>query len=806
MKASGSINGNAMYALLLWLMPLLTAASVNDAGPENDTLPVILKHPLVAGTERVSLITDRGTYIAGENVWFTIMVEAAGNKKIPRSLAAYTEILNPSGLPVAQSRVLTDSNGAGNGVLTLPDSLSSGDYILRGYTRAMTSMGPEYFYTRIIRVFNPYNVGSTYAEVLPGSASHGPVSEGPSVKIFPEGGSFIPGRPVRVVIRTADTSGRGIPAMVIISPGDPADGSGNLISGSWERTGEDTIFTDVNGLASCVVIPSEKLLAETVVDSILVRTHLAGKLSGRHAISLTPGKEGNVVATVSHENEAGSGEWLHLAVIGNRGLTFFRKFRSAGAEEHFELPAGIHGKGISECLLYDSNGNLVASRLFMNGRQETPVGDEGKLTLNVTGKTLKATIPAGVRHITLSAALSGESQPLFPGNHILLGGWLKAGVMADPFLEPFISGKEDLSDELLMTLRDRYLDINAEILNSVVAETQGIAVDCSVAGLEGRTAAPGKRLFINLPGTECFLRYAISNDEGRATFFVPPHAGTREIVIYPEDTTANISIRTLAPWFGGSAAFQTSKRDIMSVADRTVMRMSMNSQVMRIYQVSHTDTAEVKPDTTVGMHFYGTPGQRLKMADYIALPEMEEFFFELISGFTLVKTRAAYEFRVYDPVTGEEIKSTPLMFIDGTVTTDPGTIARLSPYITRYIDIRTRKFRLGEVLLPPLVSVITNNGDFRGQSLPPGAMRISYRFSDPVIYFRPFAGDVSQHMPRFPNTVMWNSWPVAAGQREIEITIPGHDYSAPVTISVYAFGDDGTCYITSMAINRDGNQ
>jgi hypothetical protein len=219
--------------------------------------------------------------------------------------------------------------------------------------------------------------------------------------------------------------------------------------------------------------------------------------------------------------------------------------------------------------------------------------------------------------------------------------------------------------------------------------------------------------------------------------------------------------------------------------------MSLNSQVMRIYQINQTDTAAVVPAASERKHFYGTPDRRLVIADYIALPELEEFFFELIPGWNLVRTRSGYEFRLSDPVTGAAIKTAPVMFIDGTCTTDPATIARLSPYITEYIDVCESYFRLGAVLLPPVVSVVTLKGDYRQQALPPQALRINYRFSNPVINFRPYPGDASGHMPRFSNTLLWAPDTVSDTGRELSFTLPGHDYNRPVTVCLTAIGSDG---------------
>lgn len=799
MRGSGNINRLIAFASLLWMaIPAAFTASLaggqQSAGAyaslliepnpapasrswqETDTLPAIRNHPMVAGTESVILVTDRETYIAGENVWFTMNARISGRNNLPRSLAGYAEILNPAGMPVAQGRVLLDDSGRGNGLLSLPDSVSSGDYILRGYTRAMTSLGPEYFFTRIIRVFNPYNLGTRYTSVSP---AH--IAPGPAVELFPEGGSLIFGRPAKVVVRTTGRDRRGIPAQVVLYSGDRVTG--------------DTIFTGENGLG-CAVVTSDgtgRLRAEALIDQTVVSSVVYGHRPAAHALAVSGHPGGGREITVIHApgETANAGSWLYLAVINSNGLVFFRKFRPAGEENRFDLTGEVTGEGISECLLFDNSGNLIASRLFMNQAGAPGPGIGEDLTLAVNGKTLLVTLPDDSEQVTLSASISGAGHLPCQRNHILLSEWVTAGTLTDPFMQPFTGGNEELPDELMITLRDRYSDIVPDRVKKVIAETVGLAIDCSVTVPGSQLPAPGKRLFINLPGKESFLRYSVSDADGRLTFIVPPRAGSGEIVIYPEDTTEILSARILPPYFSDAIALRTSSHDLKSAADETVIRMSLNSQVMRIYQVSETDTAAMKPDTTERRHFYGTPDKRLVIADYIALPEIEEFFFELVPGWNLVRTRTGYEFRLFDPVTGNEIKTAPMMFIDGTCSTDPGTIARLSPYITEYIDVCESYFRLGAVLLPPLVSVVTLKGDYRQQALPAQALRISYRFSSPVINFRPYMGDPSGHMPRFGNTLLWVPATASGTGNGLSFTLPDHDYNRPVTVCLTAFGSDG---------------
>lgn len=774
------------------LLPLLILVLMSATGPvlsgtgmagrqpaEDDTLQRLRNHPMVAGCEAVFVMTDRDIYIAGENVWFAMQSHIRGSRAIPRSVAGYAEILNVSGTPVSQCRILLGGNGQGDGLLPLPDSLASGDYLLRGYTRAMTAFGPEHFFTKVIRVFNPYNLRQEYLRLTPAR-----LPSGPSVDLYPEGAALPEGRASAVVVRTTDVNRRGTAARVIVSYGEDDEA--------------DTVYTGSNGLGT-IEVPSgaSRIRALATIDSAVVRGELTGFLHVPHSLSLRNDRNGNTRIAVMHTpGLAGTPDaYLSLAVINRNGIAYMRRFRPGTGDDLIDIPPEKLVHGINECLLYDHNGALLSSRLFMHN-------DPAEEVSLITGDgALRVTVPGNTQYCTVSAVVSAGSQMPYSDNFALVSEWVTAGTLADPFMQPLLSGKEEITQELLVTLSDRYLSADLAMLKKVVAETRGLAVDCTVTGLEERGPAKERVLFINIPGKKCFLNYAISDNEGRVIFIVPPAAGARDIVIYPRDTSSNLVIKTASPFFGGSIPLRSTAAITGEMADATVTRMSLNSQVNRIYQIRETDTAIVSPDTADVNHFYGRPGQRLVFSDYIALPEMEEFFFELIPGWNLVRTRTGYEFKLFDAITLSEIRTAPMMLIDGTVTTDPSTIAGLSPLTVDYIDVCPGNFHVGEIMLPPIVSVITLKGDFRMQELPPQALRIRYPFSNPVVNFRPFTGDVSGHMPRFGNTLLWAPAVMTAGSRELTFTLPQPDYRRPVTVTLAVTGLNGVTRFYSRTVD-----
>lgn len=124
--------------------------------------------------EEVYVNTDRDAYISGEILWFDLyLTDRLSMLPGDASSIVYLEILNPENRPVIQKRIGM-INGHGCGQAELPDSLSTGTYILRAYTNWMKNSLPENCFYRNIQIYNPDNkrvfrkFSAVGSEIMPG--------------------------------------------------------------------------------------------------------------------------------------------------------------------------------------------------------------------------------------------------------------------------------------------------------------------------------------------------------------------------------------------------------------------------------------------------------------------------------------------------------------------------------------------------------------------------------------------------------------------------------------------------------------
>ncbi len=124
------------------------------------------------GEEVLILHTDRRMYVAGEIMWFSIYVSNFQNGlSTAGSSVVSVELVNPWNMPVAQSRFAL-SDGRGKGDLIIPDTLSSGTYLLKAYGGQIGNTPAERCFIQKIGIYNPL-AGEEYFRITRNKSGSG---------------------------------------------------------------------------------------------------------------------------------------------------------------------------------------------------------------------------------------------------------------------------------------------------------------------------------------------------------------------------------------------------------------------------------------------------------------------------------------------------------------------------------------------------------------------------------------------------------------------------------------------------------
>lgn len=106
-------------------------------------------------TERVYVITDRSSYLAGESIWVSLFcfdLSKAKGTMSNLSSVAYLELVNENGLSASAKVHL--NNGRGSGRIALLPNLPTGNYKLLAYTKQMRNEEVLKYSEKLITVFN----------------------------------------------------------------------------------------------------------------------------------------------------------------------------------------------------------------------------------------------------------------------------------------------------------------------------------------------------------------------------------------------------------------------------------------------------------------------------------------------------------------------------------------------------------------------------------------------------------------------------------------------------------------------------
>ena len=190
--------------------------------------------------------TDKHLYASGETVYFRIFnLSHPLLKNNNWSTVFYLEVINARNVPVAQGKYPIDQAGS-IGSLILPDTLSSGNYYIRGYTRWMRNFPASGYVYVPMAIVNPERLNLEELDYLTRIERGGNLtgrererlkehrSDPAGIDCEPDRQSYAKREKVTVQIRTDETVDLSGGLAVSVVKLDYMDTTGSCYSG-WEK-------------------------------------------------------------------------------------------------------------------------------------------------------------------------------------------------------------------------------------------------------------------------------------------------------------------------------------------------------------------------------------------------------------------------------------------------------------------------------------------------------------------------------------------------------------------------------------------
>ena len=326
--------------LFFLLVPVVISGQVlTDEHPTTDSLLY----------EKLYLHIDREFYSPGDDIWFkSYLVSGISNKLIPGFKNVYVQLVADNGRVVDQ-QLLLSAYGVSANDFHLPDTLSTGQYTIRAYTKYLQNFDEESLFHQKISVSRTTDLPEVKAKHDEQNII--------DVSFLPEGGNLIVNAVNYIAFKAIDKWGRGIPV------------SGKIV----DETGEETaIFeTTYNGMGRFVMMPVEGKKYFARIDGYpQLKYQLEdARLDG---VALHYQENGDELQFILNRNFKIGGTRNVTLLASHKGQELFREDIEMKAFQHpVTVYKGFFPKGISKITLIDENDIILAERLvFVQNRDE----------------------------------------------------------------------------------------------------------------------------------------------------------------------------------------------------------------------------------------------------------------------------------------------------------------------------------------------------------------------------------------------------------------------------------------------------
>ena len=431
---------------------LMACVQLTAAQSRLDSLKRVLEQAPVQ--EKVYIHMDNTCYFKGDTIWYkAYVVRADNNQYTDMSRLMYVELVSPDGLVVERQQLIVSEKGYSSGDFALKDSLYSGFYELRAYTRWMLNFcvtehpygrkDREQFYNRQMAADFFRQYGTIYSRVFPvyerpdsaGDYSQKYIVSRPkqrldkepqprlNVRFYPEGGSLIAGSRCRIAFEATTEEGEAVSDLQL-------------------QIGSQTARTEYMGRGALEMeIPEDGTLPK-------VRCTYKGK---EYSFSLPKAEKRGVAVAGGSEDGASwkftaagrgldTGKEYGCAVLCRGQLRYFQRIVLKDGGEETEIALPPLPTGVNDFIVFDEEGMPLADRLFFVDNH-----DYGTERIEVEGLKdgyqpyeqvrLAFHAPADAGHLSISVRDASTDDPTYDtGNmmtELLLSSELK-GFVAYP--------------------------------------------------------------------------------------------------------------------------------------------------------------------------------------------------------------------------------------------------------------------------------------------------------------------------------------------------------------------------------------
>jgi len=250
-----------------------------------------------------------------------------------------------------------------------------------------------------------------------------------------------------------------------------------------------------------------------------------------------------------------------------------------------------------------------------------------------------------------------------------------------------------------------------------VPETRGIAITGEVIDKLDTRPIPNTRIQLSVIGEDPDYFGYLTGEDGKFYIAIPDYTGLKDFYISAEtETSSDFEIlidKDFSTEFLDFRAwpFHLSDEERL-LAEEMMMNVQVQTAYMRDIQLSDSTTYhQDKPS------FYGKPFMTAETDEFVRLPTLEEFIYEVIPDVTVTRTGGKKELKVFGDYSDLSIYK-PLILLDHVAISDLSSILAVSPEKIDHFDVINASYIRGSINYGGIISIFSKKHDLAGVDLP----------------------------------------------------------------------------------------
>ncbi len=288
-------------------------------------------------------------------------------------------------------------------------------------------------------------------------------------------------------------------------------------------------------------------------------------------------------------------------------------------------------------------------------------------------------------------------------------------------------------------------------------ESTGLSISGYVIRRQGQQALANSRIYMTLLGSDPDCFEFITDGRGKMHFSIPDHSGSHD-VLFTVDAKEQDDIQIIMEdeFSKEYSGFPVSTVDFFLERQDLVEEIMVNSQIENSFMSDKNDTLSINK-SKADFPFYGNPDLKYRTDDYIMLPNLEEFFFELIPSVRLIKEKNKRSMVVLGKYVDMSFYL-PLILLDYVPVLDIESILPVSPRRIDYIDIINTVYIRGNNYYGGIINLVSKEGDRAGVQLPANSTIINYNtfYNSKEVFYPDYEKQINRdRIPDLRATLCW---------------------------------------------------